>query len=110
MINWARKTDIPYWDNLLKNKRAVILNIEPLDYLKRCYELQVKDKKFSFKEYIDILIDKKLAKKYADLMNDGNIFYLPVIDYVLGEQEGRHRAYASIILRQKTIPVLIRRD
>ena len=111
-INWdLKKTDLPYYDNMLKDpeyyKRAkgVVGKIEwmsPKSYLAKVAKLLGTTPSRTL-----IWVDPILAERYAGQMEAGDVFPIPVINYDLSEQEGRHRAWAAHYLKAKEIPVLV---
>ena len=111
-INWNPVgTDMPYYDGLLRDPA----------YYRRAKGITGKIEWMSPSGYLEkvaamfgttaartlIWVDPVLAEKYADRMEDGDLFPIPVINYDLSEQEGRHRAYAALILGVRSIPVLV---
>lgn len=87
-----------------KGKQINLVFMSPKEYL----EQTAKGFNISYNENLKN-IDKNLAREYAEKMIEGNIFPTPHIDYTgrIFLQEGRHRAYAAMLLNKKEIPVLI---
>ena len=119
---FSKSTDMPYYDSMMKNpeyfkrNKGVTYKIKymsPDEYLDKCYEIHCQryiemGKTPPTKErYMRFAIEESLAKKYADLMKKGEKFPIPVLDYNIMNQEGRHRAYAAKLLGVKEIPVLV---
>lgn len=87
-----------------KRKKIKLVYMTPREYLEETakgfeipYETNLKN------------IEVELAREYAEKMIEGDVFPTPYIDYttVMFLQEGRHRAYAAMLLGKKKIPVLI---
>lgn len=105
-------TDMPFYDNLLKNpdyyKRAKglmgqIVRISPELYFALCAVMR-KEKNLTgelsalLPEYID---------KYAKAMRAGDKFPIPVLELLTNQQEGRQRVAAAQKIGLKEIPVLL---
>lgn len=87
-----------------KGKKLDLIFISPEDYLRKT----AKGFKTTYEENLkNINID--LAREYAEKMIDGVVFPTPYMDFSLKTflQEGRHRAYAAMLLGKKEIPVMI---
>lgn len=80
--------------------------MSPREYIDRCCYIKYKD--MTPKEVVmKRLTDKDKVAQYSNLMNNGEKFMLPVLDIKGKEQDGIHRAIASMILKDKMIPVLV---
>jgi len=112
------RTDMSYYDQILehpeyyKKTKGIVCRIErmsPDEYLDRCYEMQLElmRERIPKEEYMLITISKELSKKYAEAMERGEKFPLPVLDYKHLLQEGRNRAYAAKLIGIEEIPVLV---
>lgn len=107
------KTDIPYYDGMLKNpeyyKKAKGMEFQieymrPQEYL----ELVAKDVfKTSYKNAITYMLDDNLIKEYKEAALNGDKFPMLIIDYSRNTQEGRHRAYVAELLNIRQVPVMI---
>lgn len=53
------------------------------------------------------MVEPNLAYSYRDRAVQGSKMPLPVIDYIKGYQEGRHRVVAGKLIGLNRIPVLI---
>jgi len=110
-------TDTPYYDGMLRNPQYFlhekgigfyIKYMKPEDYLFKCYEMQVRDKsEMDFQTYMDTVLNKKIVDEYARKMKMGHIFPMPVLDYHISGQEGRHRAAAAKKAGCSEIPVMV---
>lgn len=111
-------TGMPYYDSAIENPKyykeekgieCKVVFMSPDEYIDRCYEMQKKYFKepMSKELYLSLVINKDLVKKYAERMEKGIRFPIPVIDYCQDSQEGRNRAYAAKLLGVKEIPVLV---
>ncbi|RLG44474.1 MAG: hypothetical protein DRN78_00085 [Thermoproteota archaeon] len=118
---FVKYTDMSYYDGAIKNpdyyirEKGIVCTVEemsPDEYLDRCYRMHLKRMKepISKEYYLEAVIHKPLAEEYAKMMEKGAKFPMPVLDYKILEQEGRHRAYASKLLGIKKIPVLVCRS
>jgi len=54
-----------------------------------------------------LMVEDRLVQEYSDLALQGSKMPLPVLDYVHGSQEGRHRAIVAEGLGLSRMPVLI---
>lgn len=105
------KTDMPYYDNLLKNpeyfRRAKgvagkIIWVSPENYMRMAAQVHGVP---LHREYAALV--GKTVNQYAHQMEQGYQFPLPVIDLAAGLEEGRHRAAAAQSLGHKKMPVLV---
>ena len=103
---FKKKTDMPDYDRKNnRNKEYRIVHMSPEEYIKKCSEgfgVEMKVGRYNIK--------RKKIVKYAKLMREGKaIFPMLVLDYSTGGflQEGRHRAYAALIIGVEMLPVLI---
>jgi len=115
-----KTTGMPYYDEMLakpeyfreqKGRIAKVTYMSPDEYLRKSYELHREKarehgKDFTFEEYMSGAVYPELVNEYTDKMRKGEEFPMPVIDYALGDQEGRHRAVAAKELGIKKIPVM----
>ena len=118
-----KTTDTSYWDKRLKDpdRYGVKIKIEymsPTEYMEEVtdmfreasieeYPEQMKDREFTI---LDTFLGMGRGDgicKIVDDMRKGDVFPMLVLDYDLMQQEGRHRAMASHILQNYSIPVLI---
>lgn len=98
-------THVSDYQKKLERGQAVIMQMSPKEYLRRCgsdifdstYERQVRT----------IMADAEHTYKLADMMRDGTKMYMPYISYEDKQQEGRHRAAAAILNGIEVIPVLV---
>jgi hypothetical protein len=102
---FSDKTESPVYAEKVSNGNAILEYMSPDNYIKKCKKLQCQDG--SIDEYVSNTINIELAKKYSKDMAQGNKFPIPIIDFVKGYQEGRHRAVAAKFLGYNSIPVVI---
>lgn len=99
------KTDVPYYDDLIKEGKANIVEMTPEEYIKEC----------AYYVFEGSTLEKTLrgrvgdadTEKYAKMMREGTKFYTPYLNYEDYGQEGLHRAVAAYINGIKKIPVVI---
>lgn len=105
-------TDMPYYDNLLKNpdyyKRAKgligeIVRISPELYFALCAVMREEK---SLKGELSALVPEYIDK-YAKAMRAGDKFPIPVLELLKNQQEGRQRVAAAQKIGLKEIPVLL---
>lgn len=98
------ESDVPALREKLKNGSAKVVEMSPKEYLERC----------AFEIFTDSTLENTVAgteshkvNKYADLMENGEKFPIPYLDYATNNQEGRHRALAAMMNGYETMPVAI---
>jgi len=98
------ESDVPALREKLKNGSAKVVEMSPKEYLERC----------AFEIFTNSTLENTVAgteaykvNKYADLMENGEKFPIPYLDYATENQEGRHRALAAMMNGVETIPVAI---
>jgi GNAT superfamily N-acetyltransferase len=111
-INWnLSSTDMPYYNNLMaqpeyfaKNKgiKGEIIWMSPREYIK-----QVAKQQNTNLEQQKQMLTLQLVKEYTEAMEKGARFPIPLLDYAVGLQDGRHRAFAAEKLGAPSIPVLV---
>jgi hypothetical protein len=102
---FSNKTESPVYMNKFAKGEAKLVYMTPQSYLMECKKIH--NYKGSLNDYINEAITKKLAKKYSINMNNGDKFPIPVLDYELESQEGRHRIKAAELLGYSHIPVIV---
>lgn len=88
-----------------KGRRGFVKHMQPMQFLNICRSMQLPN--YTTARYIKRVIDLSLSEKYAKQMKKRNKFPILVLEYPLNNHEGRHRAYASYLLRDKFVPVLV---
>ena len=78
--------------------------MSPSEYLQRCAYQVFEDATI---ESTLAAIDESNVKKYADMMKNGTKFDMPYLNFMSGQQEGRHRAAAAMQAGIAKIPVLV---
>lgn len=105
-------TDMPYYDNLLKNPDyyrrekgliGEIVRISPELYFALCAVMREKK---NLKGELSMIVPE-LVDKYAKEMRAGTKFPIPVLELLRNEQEGRQRVAAAQKIGLKEIPVLL---
>ena len=99
---FSNKTDVPYYDRLLKEGKAKIVEMSPDEYIERTAEMQGT----GIQRQMD-MAPQANVNKYADMMRSGIKFDMPYLDYKDKDQEGRARSLAAKQVGEKKIPVLI---
>jgi len=102
---FEKDTHIPHYQRLYEKGEAIIVEMSPQEYLRRCavdifdstYERQVRA----------VEADVKNTYNLADMMRSGTKMYMPMLNYEEKAQEGRHRAAAAILNGIERIPVMI---
>lgn len=111
MRYFSDETDLPFYDDMLKNpdyfERAkglvfVVVSMSPDDYMEKCADIH----DTSVKQQHN-MTDPTLISHYEERVLDGSPMPLPVLDYSRLNQEGRHRAIVAKNLGLSEIPVLI---
>lgn len=111
-INWnLGSTDLSYYDGLMKNpdyyrkNKGITGDIKyytPDGYMR---ESAIFHKSTLQREYE--MVDEDLVSKYAGMMEAGDSFPIPILDYSKKDQEGRHRVAAAARLGETHLPVLV---
>jgi hypothetical protein len=96
-------TGTSHGDDLME--KGYLAEMSPKEYLERC----------AFEIFDNATIESTIrgteadsVAKYTKMMQEGVKFDTPYLDYVSGEQEGRHRALAAYNLGIEKIPVVVR--
>lgn len=87
--------------------RGVIASVESMtsnQYLEQCSIVRGHNPPIPQNEYT--CVDPRKIHKYTELMKRGEKFPLPMLNYVVGNQDGRHRALAALANGAKKIPVI----
>jgi len=87
----------PDYHKRAKGIKFTIKYMSPDTYLKKCREMGK----------TDVGVDDALIQQYCNRARLGEKMPMPVIDYRIGEQEGRHRAHVAKKLQLKRMPVLL---
>ena len=85
-----------------KNWEAKLKYMTMEEYFQECADLQYSD----IETQINTLLEETVNKITANMLS-GTKYDMPYIDYVRGNQEGRHRVAAAARLGQKKIPVML---
>lgn len=111
-LPWNTKTtDMSFYDELLKTKKANIEWMAPTDYMREI----TKGFDTSY-EWMSQIKSKDLARKYAKAMKEGAKFPMGMLEgrgIPKGQpggfaQEGFHRAWAALMRGEREIPVVTR--
>jgi len=102
---FSNKAESPTYGYKVNSGEASLTYITPMEYLAKCQNMQGIEG--TLNNYIKKAILKSTARKYSKDMKNGDLFPIPVLDYELGIQEGRHRAYAAYLLGSTKIPVIL---
>lgn len=102
----TKTTGTSYYDDYLNGEKngGHIAEMSPKEYLQRC-AYQIFDS--ATIESTIAALDDKNVKKYAEQMKSGTKFDMPYLNFMSGQQEGRHRAAAAMQAGIKKIPVLV---
>lgn len=102
----TKTTGTSYYDDYLNGEKhgGRICEMSPAEYLKRCAYQVFDDATI---ESTLAAIDESNVKKYAEQMKSGTKFDMPYLNFMSGQQEGRHRAAAAMQLGIDKIPVLV---
>ena len=87
--------------------RGIIAQVEPMSsdqYLEQCSVCRGHNPPLPQNEHACVNPGK--IDHYAQLMKNGDKFPLPMLNYVFGNQDGRHRALAALANGVKRIPVI----
>ena len=104
-------TDMPYYNEILRNPEyyleakgvgGEITWMTPDEYMQKAAQIHGVP---TSREY-DVVMPS-LVKKYANDMRSGSKLPVPVLDFDVGTQEGRHRVVAAQWLGAGKIPVLV---
>jgi hypothetical protein len=119
-------TDMPYYDIMLHNtddqftdeelkdyfkyQKGIVwevVEMSPIDYV----EHVAKAKNTTYAQLYTNRDSDKIAK-YAQMMQNGTVFPMTVLDYASGRlrQEGLHRSFAAEQAGIRTMPVLVVND
>jgi hypothetical protein len=92
-----------------KKWEGEVVYMSPDEYIRKCKEGFLR-----IGEYGDIMAGRDVARarKYAEMMRNGEKFDMPILDYRRDwfSQEGIHRAWAAQLLDLEEIPVGVLRD
>ena len=91
----------------VKGKTATVVEMTPDEYIERTYRQIFKKPTERADAFLEVPQHREDIAKYAEAMRDGDKFPLPYLDYVAGQQEGRHRAFAAKEAGIDKIPVVI---
>ena len=102
----TKTTGTSAYDDYINGERngGRIAEMSPAEYLKRCAYQVFEDATI---ESTLAAIDESNVKKYADMMKNGTKFDMPYLNFMSGQQEGRHRAAAAMQAGIDKIPVLV---
>ena len=99
----ASETTTPYIDEMIKDGRAMLVEMSPKEYLQ-----QVAYKIFDTSiERTANGVGYPQVNKYAEMMRQGVKFDTPYLNFRDKQQEGRHRATAAMLLGIERIPVVV---
>lgn len=102
----TKTTGTSAYDDYINGERngGRIAEMSPSEYLQRCAYQVFEDATI---ESTLAAIDESNVKKYADMMKNGTKFDMPYLNFMSGQQEGRHRAAAAMQAGIDKIPVLV---
>lgn len=102
----TKTTGTSAYDDYLNGEKhgGRIAEMSPAEYLQRCAYQVFEDATI---ESTLAAIDESNVKKYADMMKNGTKFDMPYLNFMSGQQEGRHRAAAAMQAGIDKIPVLV---
>lgn len=98
-------TGTSYYNDLIKNGKAQIVEMTPEQYIKECAYHVFEDS--TLEKTLRGRVEDEDTEKYAKMMREGTKFYTPYLNYKDYAQEGLHRAVAAYINGIKKIPVVI---
>lgn len=109
----VKDTDIPIYNNMLKkpdyfkNNKRREFNIErmtPDEYMRKSADIHNSSVSNEMRA-----IDEDIVEEYADLMEGGEEFPMPFLDFADGYQEGRHRvlAFKRVADKGSKLPVMV---
>lgn len=87
--------------------QGIVVDVEPMtseQYLEQCSV--VRGHRPSLPENEHACVNPGKIDHYAQLMKKGEKFPLPMLNYVFGNQDGRHRALAALANHASKIPVI----
>lgn len=102
----TKTTGTSAYDDYINGERngGRIAEMPPSEYLQRCAYQVFEDATI---ESTLAAIDESNVKKYAYMMKNGTKFDMPYLNFMSGQQEGRHRAAAAMQAGIEKIPVLV---
>ena len=102
----TKTTGTSAYDDYLNGEKhgGRIAEMSPAEYLQRCAYQVFEDATI---ESTLAAIDESNVEKYADMMKNGTKFDMPYLNFMSGQQEGRHRAAAAMQAGIDKIPVLV---
>lgn len=102
----TKTTGTSAYDDYLNGEKhgGRIAEMSPAEYLQRCAYQVFENATI---ESTLAAIDESNVKKYADMMKNGTKFDMPYLNFMSGQQEGRHRAAAAMQAGIEKIPVLV---
>jgi len=98
-------TGTSYYNDLIKNGKAEIVEMTPEEYIKECAYHVFEDS--TFEKTLRGRVEDEDTEKYAKMMREGTKFYTPYLNYKDYAQEGLHRAVAAYMNGIEKIPVVI---
>ena len=103
----TKDTGTSYYNDLIKEGKAKIVEMTPEQYIKECAYYVFEDS--TLEKVLRGRIDGDIedTEKYAKMMRDGVKFNTPYLNYQDYGQEGLHRAVAAYMNGIKKIPVVI---
>lgn len=101
-------TNVPGYDQDLRNGKGYIAEVSPVEYLKRCAYDIFASAKTTLENQVAAVSEERIAE-YTEAMANGDKFPMPYLNYgdTLTGQEGRHRAIAAYNLGIEKIPVFV---
>lgn len=91
--------------NELRDKGAKIVEMTPKQYLQEC-AYHIFDSTYENQVLVG-MADTKVLNDLMKKIQGGTKMYLPYLNYKDGQQEGRHRAMAAMLLGIDKIPVMV---
>lgn len=98
-------TGTSYYNDLIKEDKANIVEMTPEQYIKECAYYVFEDS--TWEKVLRGRVGDEDTEKYAKMMREGTKFNTPYLNYQDYGQEGLHRAVAAYINGIKKIPVVI---
>jgi hypothetical protein len=107
---FSNKTNVPDYDDILnkktprelKNSEGDIIYMSPKEYLMSVARIQGT----SYEQQLSY-IERGKVTRLENMLRDGDLFDIPIIDYNRKWQEGRHRSFVAQKLGCEKIPVLV---